>query len=106
MMDISCHVEPGALNSPFSQPARLYDLAMTHKLDSDDFFIHRIQQRCAERGLNFFLIEPLWVESFFEKFRRGEVWVKALLNMHSEHHLPEDIYSRVVWLADERKTKV
>jgi hypothetical protein len=26
---------------------------MTHKLDADDFFIQRIQQHCAERGLNF-----------------------------------------------------
>ena len=31
---------------------------MTHKLDADELFIHRVQQHCAEQGLNFFLIEP------------------------------------------------
>jgi hypothetical protein len=45
---------------------RVYDLAMTHQLDADDFFIHRVQQHCAERGLTFFLIEPLWVETFHD----------------------------------------
>ena len=35
---------------------RTYDLVMTHKLDADDFFIHRVQQHCAERGLNSFLV--------------------------------------------------
>src|SRR3954463_13807442 len=86
--------------------ARIYDLVMTHVLDSDDFFIHRIQQHCAERGLNFFLVEPLWVELFLERLRKGEVWPRVLLNMHSEHHLPEDIYHRLLLLAHERKTKV
>jgi hypothetical protein len=42
---------------------RTYDLVMTHKLDADYFFIHRVQQHCAQRGLNFLLIEPLWIES-------------------------------------------
>lgn len=79
---------------------------MTHKLDADDFFIHRVQQHCAERGLNFFLVEPLFVERFHECFSRKEIWARVLLNMHSEHHLPEDIYSRVVRLAHERGTKV
>ena len=43
---------------------RVYDLVMTHKLDADDFFIHCVQKHAAEAGLNFFLIEPLWVEAF------------------------------------------
>ena len=85
---------------------RVYDLAMTHKLDADDFFIHRVQQHCAERGLNFFLIEPLWAASFLDKFTRSEVWAKVLLNMHSEHHEPEDVYHRLINLAAERKTQV
>lgn len=85
---------------------RIYDLVMTHKLDADDFFIHRVQQHCAERGLNFFLIEPLFVERFHECFQRNEIWPRVLLNMHSEHHLPEDIFSRVVRLAHDRGTKV
>jgi hypothetical protein len=79
---------------------------MTHKLDADDFFIHRVQQHCAERGLNFFLVEPLFVERFYECYSRNEIWARVLLNMHSEHHLPEDIFSRVVRLAHERGTKV
>ncbi|MFO1496800.1 MAG: hypothetical protein U1G07_00130 [Verrucomicrobiota bacterium] len=79
---------------------------MTHKLDSDDFFIHQVQQRCAERGLNFFLIEPLWVEAFYEKMQKGRIWPRVLLNMHSEHHQPDDIYHRVVRLAFELKTQV
>ena len=70
---------------------RVYDLVMTHKLDADDFFIHRVQQRCAERRLNFFLVEPLWVEPFCDQFAKGRVWARVLLNMHSEHHLPDDI---------------
>jgi hypothetical protein len=79
---------------------------MTHKLDADDFFIHRVQQHCAERGLNFFLVEPFWVEPFCDLFAKGKVWARALLNMHSEHHQPDDIYHRLIWLAHERKTRV
>jgi hypothetical protein len=85
---------------------RVYDLVMTHKLDSDDFFIHRVQQRAGELGLNFFLIEPLFVERFFEAYGKNEIWAKVLLNMHSEHHLPEDLYNRLVWAAHRRNTKV
>src|SRR5213594_3256645 len=79
---------------------------MTHKLDADDLFIHRVQQHCAEQGLNFFLVEPVWVEPFCDLYAKGKVWARTLLNMHSEHHLPEDIYHRLVWLAHERKTQV
>ncbi len=85
---------------------RTYDLVMTHKLDADDFFIQRIQQHCAERGLNFFLIEPLWVDEFLDKFRQEKIWARVLLNLHSEHHQPEDPYHRLVKLAAERKTEV
>jgi len=85
---------------------RIYDLAMTHQLDADDFFIHRVQQHCAEIHLNFFLVEPVWVERFYDKFERGKVWARALLNMHSEHHQPEDIFHRLVRLAAQRKTFV
>lgn len=85
---------------------RIYDLVMTHKLDTDDFFIHRVQQRCAELGMNFFLIEPLFVDRFMEAFARNDLWAKVLLNMHSEHHLPEDIYNRLVWMMHQRNTKI
>lgn len=85
---------------------RIYDFVMTHKLDADDFFIHRVQAACAEKGLNFFLIEPLWVESFLEKLQKGKIWARVMLNMHSEHHLPEDVYHQLVKLACERKTQV
>lgn len=86
--------------------ARVYDLVMTHKLDADDFFIHRVQRHCAERGLRFFLIEPLWVHEFFALLDRGAVWTRVLLNMHSEHHLPEDIFHRLIWLAHARNVRV
>jgi len=79
---------------------------MTHKLDADDFFIHRVQEHCARLGLNFFLIEPLWAERFYEKYQHGRVWARVLLNMHSEHHDPADLYHRLVWLAMERNTRV
>ncbi len=79
---------------------------MTHKLDTDDFFIHRVQQHCAELGLNFFLIEPLWVQRFYEYCARNEIWARVLLNMHSEHHLPDDIYHRLVLLAHHKDTRV
>jgi hypothetical protein len=85
---------------------RVYDLVMTHKLDTDDFFIHRIQQHCAEARLNFFLVEPLWVQTFYEYYARHEVWSRVLLNMHSEHHLPDDIYHRLVLLAHHKNTRV
>ena len=85
---------------------RVYDFVMTHKLDSDDLFIHRIQQHCAEQELNFFLVEPLWVQRFYEYYARNELWAKVLLNMHSEHHLPDDIYHRLVLLAHHKNTKV
>lgn len=86
--------------------ARIYDLVMTHKLDADDFFIHRVQQHCAERGLNFFLIEPLWIEAFRIYYELGEVSARVLLNMHSEHHEPDEAYHRLVRLAHERGTRV
>lgn len=86
--------------------SRVYDLAMTHKLDADDFFVHRVQQECAGRGLNFFLVEPLWVEAFHDRLARGELAVRVLLNMHSEHHDPTDIFHRVVRLAHERGAAV
>lgn len=79
---------------------------MTHKLDTDDFFIHRIQQHCAEFGLSFFLVEPLWVQRFYEYYARNEIWARVLLNMHSEHHLPDDIYHRLVLLAHHKSTRV
>jgi hypothetical protein len=85
---------------------RIYDLAMTHKLDSDDFFIHRIQQHCAEARLNFFLIEPVWVDSFYQTLKEKKIWPRVLLNMHSEHHLPDEIYHRLVKLAAEQHTQV
>lgn len=85
---------------------RTYDFVMTHKLDADDFFIHRVQRSCAERGWNFFLVEPAWVEAFYEKLLIGKIWPRVLLNMHSEHHQPDDIYHQVVQLAFERKTQV
>jgi hypothetical protein len=85
---------------------RIYDLVMTHKLDADDFFIHCIQRLCAEARLNFFLIEPVWVEMFLNLLQQGRLWSRALLNMHSEHHLPDDIYHRLVKLAAERGTQV
>jgi hypothetical protein len=81
---------------------RTYDLVMTHKLDADDYFIHCVQRHCAESRLNFFLVEPLWVEAFFEHFKNGKIWPRALLNMHSEHHRPDEIYHRLVNLAAER----
>ncbi|HKS37156.1 MAG TPA: hypothetical protein VJW76_08215 [Verrucomicrobiae bacterium] len=85
---------------------RVYDLVMTHKLDADDFFIQRVQQHCAERGLNFFLIEPLWVEAFHDYLASGKIRARAVLNMHSEHHQPGDIFHRLVWLAHERRAQV
>ncbi len=86
--------------------ARIYDLIMTHQLDADGFFIHCVQRGCAERGLDFFLVEPLWVEPFLEALESGKVWARALLNMHSEHHLPEDPFHRLVELAQGRRTFV
>ena len=85
---------------------RTYDFAMTHKLDADDFFIHCVQQHCAEKGLNFFLIEPLWADAFLEKMEKGKVAARVLLNMHSEHHQPEDVFHQIVQLAFERQTQV
>jgi hypothetical protein len=84
----------------------VYDFVMTHKLDADDFFIHQIQQQCAAARLSFFLIEPLWVEPFHDALLRGRLWPRVLLNMHSEHHQPEEIYHRLVRLAAERQSFV
>lgn len=86
--------------------ARIYDLVMTHKLDADDFFIHRVQEHCARLGLNFFLVEPAWVEAFAEKMARGEIQTRVLLNMHSEHHQPEEPFHRLVRLADRQRANV
>jgi hypothetical protein len=85
---------------------RVYDLVMTHKLDADDLFIHCVQKHCAEARMNFFLVEPLWVEQFLREWERGAVTAKVLLNMHSEHHQPDEVFHRLVRLAGERQTKV
>ncbi len=82
--------------------ARVFDLAMTHGLDSDDFFIHRIQERCAQLGMNFFLIEPIWLEPFRFQFEQGNLSVRVLLNMHSEHHNPSDPFLRLIHSAAEK----
>ena len=82
--------------------ARVFDLAMTHGLDSDDFFVHRVQERCAQKAMNFFLIEPLWVESFLAFFESGALSVRVLLNMHSEHHNPNEPFHRLVKTAANR----
>jgi hypothetical protein len=79
---------------------------MTHKLDADDLFINRVQQHCAEAGLSFFLVEPFWAQPFYDAFSKGQIWARVLLNMHSEHHQPEDLYHRLVRLAAERQTQV
>jgi hypothetical protein len=79
---------------------------MTHKLDADDLFIHCVQKHAAESRLNFFLIEPAWVQAFHDGFAKGQIWARVLLNMHSEHHQPDDIYHQVVQLAAERHTQV
>ena len=79
---------------------------MTHKLDADDYFIHCIQRLCAEARMNFFLVEPLWVEQFYDYLKQGRIWPRVLLNMHSEHHQPDDIFHRLVKLAAEMNTQV
>jgi hypothetical protein len=81
---------------------RVYDLVMTHKLDADDYFIHCVQRLAAAARLNFFLIEPLWVDLFFQHLKDGRVWPRVLLNMHSEHHQPDDIFHRLVNLVAQR----
>ena len=85
---------------------RIYDLVMTHLLDTDDFFIHCIQRYCAEARLNFFLVEPAWVEAFYDNLAQGLVWPRVLLNMHSEHHQPDEIFHRLIRLAADRNTQV
>src|SRR5258706_15467960 len=85
---------------------RIYDVAMTHQLDADDFFIHRVQQHCAEARLNFFLIEPLWAETYLQNLVMGKIWARVLLNMHSEHHQPDEVFHRLVRLAAQKQTRV
>jgi hypothetical protein len=79
---------------------------MTHKLDTDDLFIHTIQERAVAARLNFFLIEPLWVDCFYQALDQGRVWPRVLLNMHSEHHQPDEVYHRLVRLAAQRNVQV
>ena len=86
--------------------ARIYDLVMTHKLDTDDLFIHSIQECCAKARLSFFLIEPLWVERFYDCLSRGQLWPRVLLNMHSEHHQPDEIFHQLVRLAAEKNVQI
>src|ERR1043166_6227796 len=83
---------------------RIYDVAMTHQLDADDFFIHRIQQHCAEARLNFFLIEPLWADAWLQNLVMGKIGARVLLNMHSEHHQPDEVFHRLGRLAAQKNT--
>ncbi len=85
---------------------RIYDLVMTHQLDTDDYFIHCIQRFCAEARLNFFLIDPVWVGVFYDYLKQGKIWARALLNMHSEHHEPQDIFHQLIKLAAQMNTQV
>jgi hypothetical protein len=85
---------------------RVYDLVLTHALDTDDFFIQRVQRRCAEAGLNFFLVEPLWAPAFLDALRQHRVAARSLINLHSEHHAPEDVFSRLVALAETRGVRM
>lgn len=86
--------------------ARVYDFVMTHKLDADDLFIHSIQRNCAKARLNFFLVEPLWVDRFYEALEKDQIWCRLLLNMHSEHHQPDEIYHKLVRLAAKKNTQI
>lgn len=79
---------------------------MTHKLDADDYFIHRVQEACARLGMRFFLIEPLWAEAYLLALERKEVWSKVVLNMHSEHHDPKEIFHRIIRRSHELGAKV
>ena len=79
---------------------------MTHKLDADDLFIHSIQRYCAEARLNFYLIEPVWIDCFYEALNRGAVWPRVLLNMNSEHHLPDEPFHKLVRLAAEKNVQI
>ncbi len=79
---------------------RKYDLVMTHGLDTDGAFLHRVQERCAAAGLDFFLIEPLWAEAFLKALDAGTVLPRTLINLHSEHHDPQDVFSRLVDRAE------
>ena len=80
--------------------ARKYDLVMTHGLDTDGVFLHRVQERCAAAGLDFFLIEPLWAEAFLKALDEGAVLPRTLINLHSEHHDRTDVFSRLVDRAE------
>ena len=86
--------------------ARVYDLAMTHKLDADDYFIHRVQEACARAGLNFFLIEPAWAEAYLAKLERKEIWARVVINMQSEHHDSKEIFHRIIRRSHELGAKV
>ncbi len=79
---------------------------MTHKLDADDLFIHSIQRYCAEARLNFFLIEPVWIDCFYEALNSGRIWPRVLLNMNSEHHLPDEPFHKLVRLAAEKHVQI
>lgn len=56
--------------------------------------------------LNFFLVEPLWVDCFHEALDKGRVWPRVLLNMHSEHHQPDEVFHRLIRLASQRNVQV
>src|SRR5436190_1792101 len=99
-------IDPGRPNSGAATVARVYDLVMTHKLDADDLFIHTIQRACAKAHLNFFLIEPLWVERFYECMDKGEIWCRVLLNMQSEHHQPDEAFHKLVRLAAAKHVQI
>lgn len=86
--------------------ARVYDFVMTHKLDTDDLFIHTIQRNCARARLNFFLIEPTWIDRFYERLEKGEVWCRVLLNMNSEHHQPDEVFHKFVRLAAAKNVQI
>lgn len=79
---------------------------MTHKLDADDYFIHRVQEACARAGLNFFLIEPAWAEEYLAKLERKEIWSRVVLNMQSEHHDPKEVFHRIIRRSQEMGAKV
>lgn len=85
---------------------RIRDLVMTSRRDADEFFCLQVQAPCAQRGLRFFLNEPLWGDGFLSDMEAGGTWPRVLLHWIIKHHDPTDISHRLVKPAAAKGTQV
>jgi hypothetical protein len=67
----------------------VYDIALSYV---HDYFSSRVQELCGQFDLSFFLVEPIWVDTFLQKLQAGDLKVRVLIDMMSDAYQPNEPY--------------